>query len=119
MNEQVYADVMQRLDALAAQLGVAAGEVWPILIRQMELEGWLGVALCVVGCGLAGSGAALGRKTMNGGFEGAFDGEGLCFAAAALCGVFAMLAFGFGAPLAMRGLNPEYYALRDIVAVLQ
>lgn len=39
MNEQLTADIMAKLDAIGAKLGVAAEALWEILIRQSITEG--------------------------------------------------------------------------------
>ena len=47
MNEKLANEVMSRLDAVAAKFGVAAGQVWEILVRQAYIEGWMRLVLAL------------------------------------------------------------------------
>jgi hypothetical protein len=52
--------IFTRLDAVAAKLGVAAGHIWPVLVRQARVDG---VRDVVTGCTLALAAYYLGKLT--------------------------------------------------------
>jgi uncharacterized protein involved in response to NO len=39
VNESVSKQIFDRLDAIAAKLGMAAGHMWPVLVRQVRVDG--------------------------------------------------------------------------------
>lgn len=54
MTPQIQQQIMDKLDAIAAKLGVAASALWAILLRQAKVEGWQDVfwaCLCILAAG--------------------------------------------------------------------
>jgi len=112
------AEIFKRLDALSEKLGVAAGHLWGVLVRQGIAEGvqWLIWALCFGALFLVAlwwfkkSYAAV--KECNWNDDGA--GFSTVFSFLALIGT----TIGFFANLSdalMRFVNPEYFALQKIL----
>ncbi|EMT54778.1 hypothetical protein I532_04200 [Brevibacillus borstelensis AK1] len=101
----------QYLEQMAAKLGVAAEHVYGVLVRQQVAEGWtyvvlaVGLLLIVLLCGIAS------WATRN-------DYEN--FSANAFitgCGAFLLCLLACGAGV-RHIINPEYYAIREIMEVL-
>jgi hypothetical protein len=106
-------EILKRLDALAEKLGVAANHLWQVLVLQVHNEA---IVLLVVGtiAFIAGSAVATwGHRNLD------EQGEGAAFA----------IVFGWGLVAVVGGLcithgilyllNPEYYALKEILEVLR
>lgn len=112
VNEEVYADVMARLDAIAAKLGVAAEHLWGAVVRQQVIEG---VALLCCAALVAGFwvwGLYLIGKLASDEGPKAF---GALLSSFVLGGIFCSLLYG-ALPMV---LNPEYAAFKDVVRMLR
>jgi len=118
MNEQMGQEILQRIDVLAAKLGVAAEYLWDVLIRQMWLvEGWmcvgLGVALLLVG--------AVGcmRLYLLGGPDtstGEWTQKDSRFTVNVVFAIVGILGGTFVLPDAVaKVLNPAYYAFKALI----
>jgi len=105
-------ELLKRLDALAAKLGVAAEHLWDVLVRQGQIEGMRGVVLAVVGFVVM---LIAGRKAARAFRENRDDATMgwviLCF----LSGGAALV----GQADAWYLLNPEYFALRQLLELLK
>ena len=111
----VSAKVFEVIDAIAAQLGVAKEFVWEILVKQQYVEAaqlMIGVIFCVVVL-------VYSIPICSKGFKEEYS-SGDADAAAAIIGLFVSV----GASIYIlcgsiacvgRLLNPEYYALKDIL----
>ena len=126
-------EVFQRLDALGEKLGVAATQLWEVLVQQHAIVN--GVFFSLVGVAflvLAVIASVLFFRAMRAGDENAKVGKDcydkptslwrdadvtkvvVCAIAAVAC-----LAAGIGVTLANvpHFINPQYYALQDILKV--
>ena len=106
------------LEKLAAQIGVTVDKVWPWLIKQQVIEGWMFVLIlaAVVSVALPSflAGAVLMRKSSE---------EVLPFALTLVSGLLLMacLFVGVGglSSAVTKINNPEYAALRDLIAMVK
>lgn len=42
-------EILTRIDAIAAKLGVASEHVWEFTVRQQSIEGWTGCVIAIIG----------------------------------------------------------------------
>lgn len=120
MNPELQKEIFDRLDALAAKMGVAVEWLWPIFVRQQYVMVGPGIVLTLLAAA-AGVGMAKWSKrlkqtqgcTCDDPWVGAAIASGV-FWVATIVGLCA-LAFA-GVP---RLINPEYYALVDLVEVVK
>lgn len=115
MQVEMQQEVLTRLDALAAKLGVAAGQMWDILVRQS----WL-----VSGIMQTAVGAAFVIMAIVGlYFMGTTDDWQEPKPRSVSGVVLAFFGFLFAAILLSQGIphliNPEYYALKDILGAVR
>lgn len=116
MTQQFEQQILQRLDALAAKLGVTANEVWGILLRQARVE-------VITSIGEVGIGALLFFLIMKTVPKipkwDAEDSEGKLIGGVVLC----ILGAIFGFIMLIDGLtklptllfNPQFWALRQLL----
>lgn len=145
MTQGTVQDVGSLIDKLAAKLSVPAAHLWDVLTRQARVEAWsdIGVALLWVGVAIAvvvGSnvflafladveaeylvkvaavkelaGKAYGTVPSDPEMAGLAAGIKIVrFIVVALCLVAAA---NYGIVAAMRFMNPEYFAVREILSV--
>lgn len=105
-------DVLQQL---ADNLGVAAEQLWPVLVRQQVTEGWGLIAWGVMFTAVCVYCVWWGNRELKS--ELPPDGKGLG------CYVFTCIVVCSPAPFLFsmgisRLLNPEYFAFRDILRML-
>ena len=122
MNEGLTKEVLARLDALAAKLGTTADQLWTILVKQAGVE----LVICGLGAAISGTFFVLGTLSIRRGVKMPEGRDGLSDGALAyvvigsistIVGLFALLIALSAIPtLAM---NPEYWALQQILKVLQ
>lgn len=116
---QIDPQILSRLDALAAKLGVGAGQAWQILLRQAKVEAaselfflviWAVSAFIFYRCCMV---CVEKYKEEEGDW---FMGIGLSIAAGvgSMIGVAACLSYIFGVLV-----NPEGYALGTILSALR
>jgi hypothetical protein len=113
-------ELLARLDALGAKLGVAGTEIWRILVQQAQIEAiYDGIGL-VVGLIFAGlccrSVKWLIRECDK---PGKYDNVEAGIWAVVGSGVLALLLIGTGLDVFGKLLNPEYWALQQILEVLK
>jgi Ca2+/Na+ antiporter len=134
MNEKVFEKVTQYIDALAAKLGVAAEHVYEVLVRQQVAEGYsllitwslmliIGVLVIVL---TLKSGFEYENKHYSWGTEMSFS-----LNPPNLFKVSVLTAFGIltlvamltlldeGPSAVMKIVNPEYYAIREILNAIK
>ena len=114
-------EILKRLDALAAKLGIATEHLWSVLVKQGTVEGAYGVAMMAAGAGLILCGALLGRKALS---KESMNSDGperfIGFLIPAMVGtVFGFISIGAGFFLTKYLFNPEMYALTEILRVLK
>ena len=128
--EELSGEVLKRLDAIAAKLGVTVEMMWDIMTRQGMIQGIYGiiyVALGIVGFFMAlklsaESGFAIrdaDRNWREDGADSKFIGGvfALLGSIAALIFSLVLLAQGFGDTKYF--FNPEFYALSEILKSIQ
>lgn len=115
-------ELLQRLDLLAAKLGVAVEHLWEILTRQGFVEGAYGLGLSFLGIVLLFPVYLLCRVAtrMVMDDDTGFDdrGPGLFF----ICAAIAILALWFifsGIGDSKFLFNPEYFALQEITNLMK
>jgi uncharacterized membrane protein YraQ (UPF0718 family) len=133
MNQELSKEVLTRLDAIAAKLGVAAGEVWRILLKQAFVES---VVQVVVGVLLAITAAivvkwfysrVLADQAFNANIkeEHSYDyyrakrDPAGWVTGMVLCSIAGLVAIGVAISGILGVMNPEYYALRELLSVLK
>jgi uncharacterized membrane-anchored protein len=113
----VTEEILKRVDALAAKLGVAAGELWRILVTQAKVEAWISAGWSVVfaiATAVAGGFSywliisAIRRVRTDS--DDSTGGVGLLLGLLSV--VLLIMTFGFAQEAASGFLNPEYQALK-------
>jgi hypothetical protein len=100
-------ELLQRLDALAAKLGVASEKIWDVLVYQGHVAGIVGAV--VAGISVIGFYATykLAKK-----YDG-YDEGPIIFAVVVVCISILLLIIGIYNALYL--LNPEYYAVEKLL----
>jgi small-conductance mechanosensitive channel len=123
MNEKVFEKVTQYIDALAAKLGVAAEHVYGVLVRQQVAEGIVNIIVgTLVLAVLIFALMVLIKKVELPRIVDEFDLLGYVFVAAIL-----LLIIGLPGSYAVSEIsdgikhviNPEYYAIREILNAIK
>ena len=120
MNTELTKELLSRLDALAAKLGIAADQLWAILVRQAHVEmnvqfavGLLAFLVLLAAAGLFVYGARRG-------WGDCWDDEAV--GSAFVGGLIAVLAFGIATfswlDAYCIAMNPEYWAFKELVKLL-
>ena len=108
--------VMSRLDAVAAKIGVAAQHMWPVLVKQAQLGAYSAIAMTIVVLLLVLTLVIAGFKMAG----EKSDASEICFAIAAAISVATLLVMTVEMLNIIGGIcNPEYMALKDLVAMLK
>jgi predicted membrane channel-forming protein YqfA (hemolysin III family) len=114
MDSAITSEFLKRLDALAAKLGTTGEHLWGVLLRQARIEAWsdlmLFVFALIVGCLSCFVFLKISERDDSNDFV----------PLAAICILLAIGALAFvvelpGAILT-EFLNPEYWALKHILA---
>jgi hypothetical protein len=112
-------ELLSRLDALAAKLGVASGQLWEILIRQARLDAINDIVWGLVQVAAIWFLVRLGYRKIKADPHGWDDwimayilGGLACF----MMSVFAVINLS-GAPIQL--INPQYWAFRQITGALK
>jgi hypothetical protein len=123
MNEKVFAKVTQYIDALAAKLGVAAEHVYGVLVRQQVAEGIVDIVVgTLILAVLIFASMVLIKKVELPRIVDEFDLLGYVFVAAislliiGLPGGYAVSEISDGIK---HVINPEYYAIREILNAIK
>jgi hypothetical protein len=111
MSEQL----LQRLDALAVKLGVTAQYLWGVLVKQARVEMWQDIGLASFFVLAAIGSSTLGVFLVKDDDPDA-DGVGLFCLLISL--VILGVAVGYGRAALTEGLNPEYWALQQVLQTL-
>lgn len=110
-------EILSRIDALAAALGLSAGTLWAALVRQGIVSGWYGLfeGLCLGGAGLYIARRALRHDCEHSG-DCLFCGGGLfaVWLAVAAFSILSLIALDDTKWL----FNPQGYAAEKIVGAL-
>ncbi len=107
-------EILKRVDALAAKLGVTVDHLWGVLIRQARIDGIEWVAWGCFWLILATATGAVAKSIYKGKND---DGDKFL-----LCCGFALILVVFGLCCLSNTLglflNPEYWALKQVTAML-
>lgn len=105
------------IEKLAAQIGVTVDKVWPWLVRQQVVEGWSALAMIaaavLLGACFLGVAYRLGKTRSDEVFMPFLLIGGTLF-----LGGLLVLLMG-GSYLVRQILNPEYFALKDLVQMVK
>jgi hypothetical protein len=123
MNDQTTQLLSQKLDQLAAKLGVAATHLWAALVRQQYIEGVLSIVYAVAAvAGIVGLAFLVRylntlRKADTASFDefGYWLGMGLCVA---VSGGLGATALGYIGTAITALANPEYGAFQALAGML-
>jgi len=119
MSEEMLKMAMERVDVLAAKMGVAATELWEILVRQQYIEAIETVLFCIFVVGLGGCGVKVlaNKKWFNWGYMEDNNLEPLCIIAYIVVCIWMILSIvGICCLFDVPGMlfNPEYGAYMAI-----
>jgi len=113
-------EVLQRLDALAAALKTTSEHIWLILVQRGVLEGYLALFWVLLVIPVVWSGIKqcdIGLKMCS---SHATEGQGIARTAlGVIVSIVGLIVFGTNLPHALLIANPEFYALQEILKVLQ
>jgi len=117
-------EVFKRLDALGEKLGVAAGHVWQVLVRQSIAEGISSLVLailCMAGLVVAIKVILWAQKTgsANKDFAGDWPGNCIFWFSMSIAGTM-LSTVGLFVNIyeaTMHLVNPEYFALEYIMSL--
>jgi len=119
MNEEMFKEAMERVDTLAAKMGVAATELWEILVRQQYIEAIEIIMSCLfmVGVSVFGCKVLMNKKWLNWDYMEDHNLEPLCIIAYTVVCIWVILTIIsicclFDVPGNL--LNPEYGAYMAI-----
>ena len=111
--------VIELIEKLASQIGKTAEQFWPIFIYQQKLSGITNLCVCLLVFVIAVIVAFKILSLLKGDPDKIADNIALCLivpfffiGAMFAVGYFVMYAPGFTSKL----LNPEYYAVTDIIS---
>jgi uncharacterized protein with PQ loop repeat len=110
----VNEEILKRLDALAAKLNVTAAALWGVLIRQARIEAYQHIGAVVVSI-LLWYGMYRAAKYL---YKSDLDRElavPLFIVMAIAFGITLFVFFGCLASLPTELLNPEYWALKQLL----
>lgn len=124
MSDQMMSEVLARLDLLIEKLGEGAVKAWPLFVKQAF---WVdGVATLVAGLVLAGTAAAAVRvvialRNKAEDVDSINEAVGYEFGSilvAVVAVILAVVGALMSSTAVLRIINPEYYALMNIVRML-
>lgn len=119
MNIDIGENIRQMLENLAASLGLTVQQVWPWMVKQAVLEGWMNIIIPLIGLLISGfiwykASKHPWKKENSDPTEWGFVGflAGISFLV-----VLIVLAVIIQFSICMIN-NPEYYALKEIMNLL-
>lgn len=122
MSETMQREVLIRLDALTERLGEAAGWSWGVLVRQEYwVNGWMLLGIVVaafLGAVFFGRIAARTVRQVATEYVDDLPRIALFFASAVATVILSLAVLVNTASAVAHILNPEYYALRDILRLV-
>lgn len=109
-------NVNQILDALAARFGSTGAHLWLVLQRQAYVEFYVALAWCALAIGIC---AAIWRKSVASWKDPLDEESSVVFAVGGVLCMVGLVVATIGLFVALPGvLNPEYFALREILRAL-
>jgi hypothetical protein len=115
-------ELLQRLDALAAKLGVAVEHLWDVLVVQGYVEGATALALTLVGASLVVVGVRMLKKNLILLVGADQDEEPRYGVMAFVWGIGAVvgcIVFATNVIYVKYLFNPEFYALYEILKLVR
>lgn len=119
MDEKLQQEIFSRLDAVAAKLGVAADQLWEILIKQAFIEGITSLiwAVILIGAAIIGWWGVCSKRFTWTSFDQEAPGPKFLF-------ILAGLGCTIAAPFALTSaiqylLNPEYQAFQNLLTIIR
>lgn len=115
-------ELLKRLDAVAAKLGTTTEYLWKVLVKQGYVEGIAQLVSIPALLLLAYMGYRLSKKLYQMGEDDGWNGPGPVFGSAFLylgIGAAIFLAMGNAYFGLLQLLNPEYFALRQILQAIK
>ena len=103
-------EILQRLDALAAKLGVAAGELWRVLLAHARIDAIENAFWIVCASGLLWAACLLICR----GLDEDYDPVPWNLSGASV-GIVGVLILGFSLHGFLTAIDPSYWALQQIV----
>ncbi len=115
-------EILQRLDALAAQLGVTVDYLWPLLVRREMMDGILSLALWVPFFVIVFAAYLwwlrhASKKNLYDGDSGDFVGPFTILIGVVVGALLIALPFVLHSGI-MHVMNPEAYALQNIIGLI-
>ncbi len=123
MDEKLVAEIMTRIDVLAAKIGVGAEALWAILVKQAVISGWIEL-IFIIGTIAAWPLFLRSVRATFRHFESAKTSEEtamVCFAGCVVFGI-ALAILTIAAVFSVGNVvtafaNPEYAALQSLAKV--
>lgn len=124
MEKEMWEEAMTRLDLLSDKLGVAAQELWEILIRQAFISGIVNACLILfVFLVVGGYFTIFFKKQLHEVFdECSWYSDcivAITFIAAFLGLITIIVSLIAASPIIMSIINPEYSAYRDLLSAIK
>ncbi len=123
MTPELTAELLKRLDALAAKMGVTGQYLWGVLLRQAHVAVWeavggllLGAIAIIVGLLALWWGIRQPKDKYDCLGDGAL-GAVVCGSISFVLGSIASLVNAFSLPTLL--MNPGYWALQDLIRQLK
>ena len=119
MTEEMFKEAMVRVDTLATKMGVAATELWVILVRQQYIEAIETIMFCLfmIGAGICGYKILMNKKWLNWDHMEDIHLEPLCiisYVIVCLWAIFTIVSICCLFDVPGNLLNPEYGAYMSI-----
>lgn len=111
-------EILERIDAIGAKLGVAAGHLYGVLVRQATVDAWRDMILAGVFGVFVGVCAWLVKKSIKEEF-GHHDDGFIAFVSGIVGVGLAILMFVFAYTSVGEFMNPEFYAIHNILDALK
>lgn len=107
-------EILKRIDVLAEKLGVASGQLWSVMIAQARIEG---ITMLIIAGVLALVAVGLARLVKR--FWRSEDDDGVIVVGGSVgCVAASAIAFGYAIGSLTPLLNPQYWALQEIIKQL-
>lgn len=120
MGEVIYGDIKQYIEEMANSLGVAAEHVYELLVRQQVISGVITIAAFVLAWAIFGAICTATTRKSETDKYGEVNGYAVI---SLLSGVVLVISLIFGfieiAGAVKQLVNPEYYAIREIMDVFK
>ena len=105
-------EILKRIDAMAAKLGVTAGQMWGVLVKQARIEAIEDICWGLFWLMLAAICARIAWK----GYKSDEDlGDAVMICGSVVGIIFMLVAMGYIAGTPGMLLNPQYWALKELL----